>query len=236
MDKMRILIVEDEWVAAEFLKQIVEDEGAEVVGIVDTGKEAISECIARKPDIVFMDIMLRDNVSGSEAALEISRRCDSDIVFLTAYSDPEMIDYAVESDAAGYLSKPYNETEIVATLKLIAGRRARKRRTTHLCDDKNDEEKNEEIRLKDGFVYHTQYRRLMKEGKEVKLGQKALRAIELLVRNPNVSVSDEAIMLYVWGEVVNDRTFRSLMYRIRSATSESLIENVSGVGYMIRTE
>jgi DNA-binding response OmpR family regulator len=230
MDNARVVIVEDELIAAEFLKEILVHEGVDVLAVVDSGKEAIQVCLKQKPDAVFMDIMLRDNISGSEAAVEISRHIDTQIIFVTAYSDPEMIDYAVESQAAGYLSKPYNETEIVATLRLALARREMKK------DDKvtkDTVDTRESIDLVDGYTYSTRYHRLIRDGQEVEIGPKALKLIELLCRQPDITVSDEQIMLHVWGEIVNDRTLRSLLHRIRASTSESLIKNISGVGYMI---
>ncbi len=229
MDKIRVLIVEDELIAAEYLKDILTAEGMEVIGIVDTGEEAIRRTVAEKPDIVLMDIMLKDRISGSEAAVEISRRTDTQIIFLTAYSDPEMIDYAVESKAAGYLSKPYNETEIVATVRLALARRKQEKKETE------PEPQKETIELIDGYVYNTRLKRLLKDGEEVELGPKALKLIELLCQHPDISVSNEQIMMHIWGKLVDDRTLRSLMFRIRSATSENLIKNVSGAGYMIRS-
>lgn len=230
MNDIRVVIVEDELIAAEFLKEILEKEGVEVVAIVDSGKEAIHTCIETKPDAVFMDIMLRDNVSGSEAAVEISRRIDTQIIFLTAYSDHEMIDYAVESHAAGYLSKPYNEVEIIATLRLAI---ARNNSAQSGSATAKISENKEEIALIDGYMYSIRNQRLLKNGLEVELGPKSVLLVKLLSQKPNTSVSDEQIMLHVWGEIVNDKTLRSLIHRIRTATTDSLIRNMSGTGYMI---
>jgi DNA-binding response OmpR family regulator len=232
MTHVRVLIVEDELIAAEFLKEILQKEGIDVIDIVDTGEEAIRTAVEKKPDIILMDIMLRDHISGSEAAVEISRRVDTEIIFLTAYSDPEMIDYAVESQAAGYLSKPYNETEIIATLRLAL---ARKRKKTPLPDTDIPTPRQPTISLVDGYLFHTAHQRLLKEGEEVTLSPKARKLIALLCRQPDISISNEQIMLHIWGEYVNDKTLRSLIFRIRSATSENLIKNVSGSGYMIRS-
>ena len=232
MNDVRVVIVEDELIAAEFLREILEKEGVEVVDVVDSGKEAIRSCIEHKPDAVFMDIMLRDNISGSEAAVEISRRINTQIIFLTAYSDPEMIDYAVESHAAGYLSKPYNETEIIATLRLAM---ARKGSTPSPQAEKapQEDKQEEEIALTDGYVYYSNFHRLFKDGQEVKLGPKAYKLINLLAKQPGISVSNEQIMLELWGEIVDDRTLRSLINRTRKATSDALIKNMSGTGYMV---
>jgi DNA-binding response OmpR family regulator len=227
MNNISVIIVEDEIIAAEYLKEIVEQNGAEVIDIVDTGKEAIRVCSEKKPDVIFMDIMLRDNISGAEAALSISKQVDSKIIFLTAYTDQEMIDYAVEANAAGYLTKPYNEAQIIATLRLA---------TVRHDTPKTSELIPEKLYLKNGYVYLTEQKRILKNGKEIELGAKALKLVEVLCKQPDISISNEQICMHVWGELVNDRTLRSLLFRIRAATDEELIKNVSGTGYMIQTE
>lgn len=230
MHKTTVIIVEDELIAAEYLKEILETNNAEVIDIIDNGKEAIKSCIAQKPDVIFMDIMLRDNISGSEAAVAISREVDSKIIFLTAYTDPEMVDYAVASHAAGYLTKPYNEMQIIATLRLVT------QDTLHVNSKHNNVPPQEYIALIGGFIYNTRQKRLMKDGRQIELGPKALKLIDLLCEHPNISISDEQIAMHVWGELVNDRTLRSLIFRIRTATHDELIKNISGSGYMIQTD
>ncbi len=227
MNDINIIIVEDELIAAEYLKEILEQHGVNVIDIVDTGKEAIKVCIEKKPDIIFMDIMLRDHISGAEAALSISQQIDTKIIFLTAYTDQEMVDYAVEANAVGYLTKPYNEGQIIATLRLASA---------HHVSVPATEKVPEKIYLINNYVYLTTQQRVLKNGKEIELGPKALKLIALLCTQPNISISNEQISMHVWEELVNDRTLRSLLFRVRSATDEELIKNISGTGYMIQTE
>lgn len=227
MNSIKVIIVEDELIAAEFLKEILEENGAEVIDIIDTGKEAIRVCIEKQPDIVFMDIMLRDNISGSEAAFAISRKnTDIKIIFLTAYIDQEMVDFAIDSKAAAYLTKPYNEAQIIATYKLALT----SRKTTKI------EQKPDKIYLINDYVFHMKEKRLIKNAKEIELGTRSLRLLELLCLHPDISVSNEQISMHVWNELVDDKTLRSLIFRIRSATDKELIKNVSGTGYMIQTK
>ena len=232
MQGIRVVIVEDELIAAEYLREILEAEGVEVISIVDSGKEAIDVCIQERPDVVFMDIMLRDNISGSEAAVQIAHKIDTKIIFLTAYVDDETIEYAVESHAAGYLTKPYNEKQIIATLRLAVDH------YSHAANPVAQETKrlSNEINLIDDFIYLLKEQRLIKKGHEVELGPKAQKLIGLLCHQPGISISNDQIAMHVWQEPVNDKTLRSLIFRIRAATSEELIRNVSGTGYMVQLE
>ena len=225
-NKKKILVVEDESICAEYLKIILKEAGYIVVATVDKGRDAIIKAILLKPDLILMDIMLKDSISGCEAAVEIHKQNrDIKIIFLTAYAEKEMIDYAVESDAIAYLMKPYIEAEILATVKLVFA---------HNEHDLNNEEEDT-IKLCHGYIFHTKKNRLFnKDNQEIHLGIKALRLIEILVKNINISVSKEQICTYVWGEPKNDRTLRSLIYRIRHMIEYNIIENINGVGYKIR--
>ncbi len=229
MDNVSAVIVEDEFIAAEYLKEILQRHGIEVLDIVDTGKEAIKTCIAKKPDIVFMDIMLADNISGSEAALAISREIQTNIIFLTAYVEEEMVDYAVASNAVGYLTKPYNEAQIIATVRMAMHRKG----VPPSLENTAPEQKR--IHLLHGYDYDPSEQKLFKEGQEVPMSPKALRLIDLLCQKPNVSVSNEQISMHVYEELVNDKTLRSLIFRIRHQIGDDIIKNISGTGYMICT-
>jgi DNA-binding response OmpR family regulator len=225
---MKVIIVEDEFIAAEFLKEMLESTGAEVLDIIDTGKEAIEVCIKKKPDVIFMDVMLADNISGADAAIAISRKSpESKIIFLTAYIDEDIIDYAAEANAVGYLTKPYNKMQILATLTLVTQQKEEKKQV---------QEKPKVIYLKNGYTYLTEQNRLLKDQKEVELGRTGIKLIELLCTQVGISVSNTQIAMHVWGKEVNDKTLRSLMFRIRSATDGELIKNVSGTGYLIQGE
>ena len=225
MEKRRtILIVEDDLLSAEYLKEILTKENYDVLDIVDTGEEAIRKCKIIQPDIILMDIMLKGQLSGCEAAVEIKHfhsKCK--IIFLTAYADSEMIDYAVDSKAYAYLLKPYREKEILATIKVAL---------THDHIDKFTK-KEEIIQLKNGFSFNTKHRRLCKEGKEVPLTSKKINLIELLAKNKNGTVSNEQICMQVWNEMKSNSTLRSLIYRFRSAIDDDIITNINGVGYRV---
>ena len=115
-----IVIVEDELIAAEYLKEILLHNNFHVLDIIDNGKEAIIKLPKLSPDIVLMDIMLKDDITGREVALHLKQHTPQiAIVFLTAYVDNETLNYATESNTYDYLMKPYNEKNILHTLKIV---------------------------------------------------------------------------------------------------------------------
>ncbi len=222
--KKTIFIVEDDLLSAEYLKEILIKEDYEVSGIVESGEEAVQLCKEAEPDIVLMDIMLKGKLTGSEAALQIKQCCpECKIIFVTAYADTEMVDYAVRSKAYAYLMKPYRKKEILATIKVAL---------TH--DHKNIHVDDEElVKLTNGLVFNVAECRLYKEGKEIPLSSKKLKFIELLAKNINSTVSNEQICNVLWGENRSDSTLRSLIHRIRTTTGNDMIENINGVGYKL---
>ncbi|PID48148.1 MAG: hypothetical protein CR967_01285 [Proteobacteria bacterium] len=221
----KILIVEDELIAAEYLKQLLQNNGFEVLEIVDNGQEAIQSAKRFNPDIVLMDVMLKGRMSGCEAAVEMAKQIKCSILFLSAHLDDEMVEYALEAKAVGYLTKPYNEAQILATLKLISTREKKV--------DKSMPKIPDQISLKDGFIFKNGL--VFKNNKQIELGPKALKLVNLLCKQPNISVSNEQICMQLWGKMVDDRTLRSLIFRIRSLLGENVIKNISGSGYMICT-
>ena len=219
----RILIVEDERVPAEFLKRFVRKHGHEVVGMCDTAEAAVEIALQTRPDIIFMDIQLNGSLTGAEAALRIADRIETRIIFLTAHSDPEMIEYAREAGAVNYLVKPYRDDQILAALQLALGAEAVPARRNILY-------------LKNGCQYHHKQQRLYCRGQEIYLSGKVFQLFALLCEEPIRTVSPEEIARHIYGEPRNTSTIRTLMHRLRSAIGEDIIENVSGVGYRVEVE
>ena len=226
---MKVLIVEDEVIPANYLKKIVEKEGHEVIAIATKGAYAIDVAKQKKPEAIFMDIMLKDHISGAEAAREIHHDYpDIIIIFLTAYSDREMIDIAVESNAFAYLLKPYRDKEIIATLELAKAKVVSYNSTKYV-----DKSTLNLVELVDGYIYDTQLNRLFLDNVEVSLGTKALQLIQLLCQNQHITLEIETITSILWDEPKSGQTLRSLIHRIRDATCYDLIQNINKFGYKI---
>lgn len=116
---MKVLVVDDDKLVSAAIKTILEADGSiEVVGIGNSGKEAIELYHSLKPDVLLMDIRMSE-MTGLEAAEEIlQKEKDAKILFLTTFSDDEYIIKALKIGAKGYILKQ-NFDSIVPSIKTV---------------------------------------------------------------------------------------------------------------------
>jgi CheY-like chemotaxis protein len=128
----RALIVEDEALIGEELRERLSLLGFSVIAIVDTGEEAIAIATREHPDLVLMDIRLKGGKDGLQAAAEIRQQVDLPIVYLTAYSDRLTVDRARATDYDGYLLKPFHRRDLQSTIEVAMQRHALRAKETNL--------------------------------------------------------------------------------------------------------
>lgn len=114
----KILVVEDEKIVALGIKRMLKNMGYIVPSIASSGEEAIKKAEITFPDLILMDIMLKGDVDGISAAKIISDNMDVPVVYLTAYSDDKIIQRAKETGPYGYITKPFEETDLRTTIEL----------------------------------------------------------------------------------------------------------------------
>lgn len=117
-EKISILIVEDELITAMDIQKHLEDMDYSIPGIAGTGREAIDMADTARPDLVLMDVSLRGDMKGTEAARQIVTRRRLPVIFLTAYSDSETIQEALVSKPYGYLTKPFSMRDLCVAVEI----------------------------------------------------------------------------------------------------------------------
>jgi signal transduction histidine kinase len=116
--KEKILVVENEIIIACDIKTCLEKAGYIVPAIAAYGEHAIAKAAELRPDLVLMDVMLKGEMSGIEAAAEIGNRFNIPVVYLTAYSDQSNLQKAKTTQPFGYILKPFEETQLITTIEI----------------------------------------------------------------------------------------------------------------------
>jgi len=114
----QILVVEDQRIVAEDIRENLEHLGYAVSAIASSGKEAIQKAEEVLPDLIMMDIRLKGKMDGIETAEYINQRLDVPVVYLTAFADEDTLQRAKQTQPFGYLIKPFKERELHTTIEV----------------------------------------------------------------------------------------------------------------------
>lgn len=118
MEKIKVLIVEDDLLTAENIQHTLTDHNFNVIDMVDSGEKALRSVAAQFPDLVLMDIKLAGLLDGITTAEKIKAQLDIPIVYLSDHDDQETIDRSKDTVPANFLSKPFRKKELLRALDL----------------------------------------------------------------------------------------------------------------------
>lgn len=117
MNETKILVVEDEVIMALALENALQSMGYVTMGNVPTGVQAIESVRKNPPDLILMDIKLEGDIDGIETVREIHKFNEIPVIYLTAYSDSDILSRAISTNPYGYLIKPYKIRELQTTIE-----------------------------------------------------------------------------------------------------------------------
>lgn len=118
MSKTNVLVVEDESIVSKDIQHSLKKLGYHVVGAASMGEKAIELAQELKPDIVLMDIMLKGEMNGIEAATRIREMLHIPVIYLTAYADEATLNRAKITEPYGYIIKPFKEIDIHTSIEM----------------------------------------------------------------------------------------------------------------------
>ncbi len=118
MTGKKILIVEDESIVALNIQMRLEAADYHVAGVADSHQTALALVRATSPDLILLDIRLKDNQSGVKVAQEIRAQFDVPVVYLTAYNDCDTLQQAQQTSPYGYILKPFDSIELYNTIAM----------------------------------------------------------------------------------------------------------------------
>jgi response regulator NasT len=118
---LRVVIAEDEAIIRLDLKEILEEEGYEVVGAASRGEEAIDLIRNLRPDLAILDVKMPGK-DGIEVASELSQENICPVVILTAFSQRSFVEQARDAGVLAYLVKPFQASDLVPAIELARAR------------------------------------------------------------------------------------------------------------------
>jgi DNA-binding LytR/AlgR family response regulator len=124
MSPLKILLVEDELIIAEMIKEMLEDMGHTMVGIV-SNSAVLDDFLNRnkQPDLVILDINLQADLDGITIAEKWLMPNGIPHIYLTSYSDASTVRRAAITNPEGYLLKPFSAEDLFATIELVRARK-----------------------------------------------------------------------------------------------------------------
>ncbi|CAN5405424.1 hypothetical protein BH10PSE3_BH10PSE3_08900 [soil metagenome] len=112
LQKSTVLVVDDEFLIAEGLCMQVEDMAMAVCGTATTADEAVALAMMHRPELVLMDMRLRGEKDGVDAALAIHENVGSKVIFITGSREQSTIDRIYQDHPAGVLFKPVSDRQL----------------------------------------------------------------------------------------------------------------------------
>lgn len=221
--KNKILLVEDETTLAEIIAYALEDKGFNV-DIAHDGKAGLDKYKYFNPDIIITDIMM-PNLDGFSFVEELRKMgIDVPILFLSARSASEDVVHGFEIGGNDYLRKPFDMNELIARVKSLLGRNAKK---------------TEKHIFKIGsFSFDSSNCTISDSDSKKKISQRESDVLLELCRNIEETVTSKSILVNLWGEdnYYNSCSLQVYITKLRnifSTDSNVKIVNHRGVGYKL---
>ena len=118
MRRAKILIVEDEAIVADNIKNNLEKHGYKIASLAASGEMALQITEKENPDLVLMDIVLKGDLDGINAADQIHKQFGIPVIFLTALSEDAIFQSAKTTEPFGYITKPYEIKQLVMSIEI----------------------------------------------------------------------------------------------------------------------
>lgn len=145
MDKVNILVVEDELIVAEDISDCLNSLGYRVTGIAESYAESIHQITEQQPDLILVDIMLKGTETGIDLGHYIRNKLNIPFIYLTSHSDKYIVNEACKTTPDAYLVKPFKKEELYTSIEIAL--------TNYACIDKlrSSSKEGDDIIIKDSI-------------------------------------------------------------------------------------
>ncbi|WP_076591329.1 heavy metal response regulator transcription factor [Herminiimonas arsenitoxidans] len=219
---MRILLVEDEVKAGEYLRKGLSEAGF-IVDWAQTGTDGLHQALHESYDLIVLDVML-PKLNGWQLLQELRKTRDTTVLFLTARDDIEDRVKGLELGADDYLVKPFSFMELIARVRTLLRR--------------GPTRESDVIEISD-MVIDVLRRRVIRNGERIDLTGKEFSLLHLLAKRQGEVLSRSLIASQVWDmnfdsdTNVVDVAVRRLRAKLDDPYSRKLIQTVRGIGYVL---
>lgn len=224
----KVLVVDDEQSITELIKLDLEFEGYQIETAYD-GREALEKVESFQPDLIILDIML-PHITGYEVCRKVNEKYNIPVILLTAKTDVVDKVLGLELGADDYLTKPFDNRELIARVKALI-----RRSSSSSTPDKKENIENGDLK-----IIPTE-RKVLIKGKEIHLTPKEYDLLFLLAQNLEQVFPRETLLEKIWGyDYFGDtRTVDMHVQRIRKkigdpSSNPKYLQTVFGVGYKMR--
>jgi two-component system, OmpR family, alkaline phosphatase synthesis response regulator PhoP len=223
IDRMKILLVDDEPDILEFMEYNLRKENYDVVK-ANNGKEAISKAKKEHPDLIILDIMMPE-MDGIETCRQLREMPDfknTIIAFLTARNEDYSQIAGFDTGADDYITKPIKPRVLVSRINALFRR----------YDGNKKAGKDSVLKVGDLQIDREQYL-VYKNGESFALPRKEFELLTLLASKPGKVFTRDEILERVWGNdiIVGDRTIDVHIRKLREKLGDETLKTVKGIGY-----
>jgi len=224
MQKLKILIVEDDIFIAVDIKRALKKLNFSVTGILKKCCEIMDSIKQNEPNLIIMDINLKEKKDGIDIAKQIYQIKNIPILYLTSYNDEKTMQRAFETNPVGYLTKPFKIRELNSTI-ILATYKISKLEYKDINQDHQD--------IGFGYFFDLKNQKLYYYSRFIKLNPKEKKLLFILVCSNSLSVSKEKLEYELWSNnIPSSSALKTLVYRLKAKLSCNLIQSSSS-GYKL---
>jgi len=228
-----ILIVEDEMMTQRYMQDILKAQNVNVVACVDNATDAIDAIQENECDMVLMDINIKGSIDGLQLARKILDNHVLAIIFVTAYTDDETLEEALDVNPYMIISKPFTEKNLLVSMRVAYKRFTVYEKAQQYNAPKADK-LSHTIKINKAFAFSNESETLFYNNEPIRLSLKQRKLLGTLVKHINMTVSYDTLIYSIWGEeTATYNSLRTLVYTLRKQFSELPIESHSKVGYSL---
>lgn len=227
-----LLIVEDEIISSHYLSRLLISIGYINIYEADGSDSALQIIKNIKIDLVFMDININGSKDGIQTAIMLNDNYFIPIIYTTAYKDSITIEEASGTNIFGYLIKPFEKSDIEASLGVAFSRLIHMQQTQPIPSSNSSRDL---IDLGNSYIYDFESKTLYIKKRVINLTKKELMFLDILCTNINQNISYEVIKEFIWNtKDISNSTIRDVLYRLKKKVEKINIQSVSGFGYILK--